>query len=217
MLICYNNAALTVIELIQSSTCEHTKRENRYYLMIDVNQLRKGATFTVEGELYKVLDYHHHKPGRGKATIRTSVRNLRTGSTTDMSFISGDRVEDIRVESRPVEFLYDDGEFLHFMDLESFEQPQMRRDIFGDDLLYLKENLNLVLNSFEGEIIDYTLPNTIDVEVTESEMAVAGDTATGATKKVTCETGLQVTVPLFISLGDVIRVRTDDNVYITRV
>ncbi len=185
--------------------------------MIDVNQLRKGTTFTTDGELYKVLEFSHHKPGRGKASIRTTVRNLRSGSVTDMTFISGDRVEDIRVESRPVEYLYDDGEFLNFMDLETFEQPQMNRAVFGDDVQYLKENLQLELQTFEGEIIDYKLPNTIDLEVTEAEMAVAGNTATGATKKVTLETGLQVTVPMFIEVGNVIRVRTEDNEYITRV
>lgn len=185
--------------------------------MIDVNQLRKGTTFTTDGELYKVLEFSHHKPGRGKASIRTTVRNLRSGSVTDMTFISGDRVEDIRVESRAVEYLYDDGEFLNFMDLETFEQPQMNRAVFGDDIQYLKENLELELQTFEGEIIDYKLPNTIDFEVTEAEMAVAGNTATGATKKVTVQTGLQVTVPMFIEVGNIIRVRTEDNEYITRV
>jgi elongation factor P len=185
--------------------------------MIDVNQLRKGTTFTLDNELYKVLDYHHHKPGRGKATIRTKVRNLRSGATTDMTFTSGDSVQDIRVESRDVEYLYEDDAFLVFMDLETFEQPHMRREVFGEDIKYLKPNLQLVLQNYEGEVIDYQLPNTIDFEVTDSEMAVAGDTATGATKKVVVETGLQVTVPLFVNVGDVIRVRTDDNAYITRV
>jgi elongation factor P len=185
--------------------------------MIDVNQLRKGTSFTLDGELYKVLNYHHHKPGRGKATIRTTVRNLRSGSTTEMTFNSGDRVEDIRVESRDVEYLYDDGEFLTFMDLETFEQPQLRKDIFGDDLLYLKETMQLVLSKHEDEIIDYILPNTVDHEVTDSEMAVAGDTAGSASKQVVTETGLTVSVPLFIKVGDVIRVKTEDTSYVTRV
>jgi elongation factor P len=185
--------------------------------MIDVNQLRKGTTFTLDGEIYKVFEYRHHKPGRGNATIRVTVRNMRSGYTTEMTFSSGDRVQDIRVESRPVEFLFSDDQFLTFMDLESFEQPQLRREIFGDDLKYLKENLQLTLNSFDGEIIDYELPNTIDYEVIDSEMAVAGDTATGATKKVKTSTGLEVTVPLFVKVGDTIRVRTEDCVYMTRV
>jgi len=126
--------------------------------MIDVNQLRNGTNFTLDGELYKVLNYHHNKTGRGSATIRVQVRNLRTGATREMTFTSGDRVEDIRIETSVVEYLYDDGEFLTFMDIETFEQPQMRKDLFGDDFLYLKENMQLKLMSYEGEIIDYELP-----------------------------------------------------------
>lgn len=185
--------------------------------MIDVNQLRKGTNFTVDGEIYKVLDYKHIKPGRGSATIRTNVRNLRSGSTTEMTFISGDRVQNISVETVAVEFLYSDGEFLHFMDTETYEQPELRSDIFGDDLLYLKENTTLKLSRYDGEIIDYILPSTVDHKIVEAEMAVAGDTATGATKRVITETGLSVKVPLFVNVGDTIRVSTDDGSYNTRV
>lgn len=185
--------------------------------MIDVNQLRKGTTFTLNNELYKVINYRHHKPGRGKATIRTTVRNLRSGSVTDLTFTSGDRVEDIRVESVEVEYLYEEGEFLTFMDLETFDQPHLRKDVFGDDFLFLKPNLQLILNKFEDEIIDYTLPTTVDMEVVDAEFAVAGDTANNPTKKVTLETGLVVQVPMFVNVGDVIRVKTEDSSYITRV
>jgi elongation factor P len=185
--------------------------------MIDVNELRRSVTFTLDGELYRVLEYSHHKPGRGKATIRVQVRNLRTGTTREMTFNSGDRVQNIRLETAVVEYLYADGEFLHFMDIESYEQPQIRQDIFGDDILYLTESLQLKLSSYEGEIIDYELPTTVEQEVAESEMAVAGDTATGATKQVTTVTGLKVTVPLFVEVGDVIRVDTRTGEYITRV
>jgi elongation factor P len=185
--------------------------------MIDVNELRRSVTFTLDGELYRVLEYSHHKPGRGKATIRVQVRNLRTGTTREMTFNSGDRVQNIRLETSVVEYLYADGEFLHFMDIESYEQPQIRQDIFGDDILYLTESLQLKLSSYEGEIIDYELPTTVEQEVTEAEMAVAGDTATGATKQVTTVTGLRVTVPLFVEVGDVIRVDTRTGEYITRV
>lgn len=185
--------------------------------MIDVNQLRKGTNFTIDGELYKVLDYHHNKTGRGNATIRTTVRNLRTGSTLEMTFTSGDRVEDVHIETIVVEYLYSDGEFMTFMDLETYEQPQLRQDLFGDDFLYLKENTQLKLLTYDSEIIDYELPTTVEHEVVKSEMAIAGDTATGATKKVRTETGLQVTVPLFVEVGDVIRIDTRDGSYITRV
>jgi elongation factor P len=185
--------------------------------MIDVNQLRKNTNFTLDGELYKVLDYHHNKTGRGGATIRVSVRNLRTNTIREMTFNSGDRVEDIRIETTVVEYLYSDGEFLTFMDVTTFEQPQLRQDLFGDDFLYLKENMQLKLLSYDSEIIDYELPPNVEHEVTEAEMAIAGDTATGATKKVNTETGLKVTVPLFVNVGDVIRIDTRDGSYVTRV
>lgn len=185
--------------------------------MIDVNQLRKGTTFTKDGEIYKVLNYQHIKPGRGSATIRVGVRNMRSGSTTEMTFVSGNRVQDIRVETSDVEYLYDDGEFLTFMNLETYEQPQMRREVFGDDVHYLKPNMRLKLSSYESEIIDYELPTTVDFEVTEAEMAIAGDTANSPSKKVVVETGLEVRVPMFVNLGDVIRVKTEDGTYVTRV
>ncbi len=185
--------------------------------MIDVNQLRKGTNFTVDGELYKVLDYQHIKTGRGNATIRVQVRNLRTNSQFEMTFTSNDRVQDIHIETIQVEYLYDDGEFLTFMDVETYEQPQLRKDVFGDDFLFLKENMQLKLLQYEGEFLDYELPTTVEHRVTDAEMAIAGDTATGATKKVTTETGLQVTVPLFVNVGDTIRIDTRDGSYITRV
>jgi elongation factor P len=185
--------------------------------MIDVNQLRKKTSFTVNGEIYKVLDYEHRKPGRGKATIRVQVRNLRSGSTTEMTFNSGERVEDIRVESREVEYLYDDGQFLVFMDTTTYEQPQVQREIFEEAMPYLKENLKLELLQYGSEIIDFTLPPNVEFKVIDAEMAVAGDTANNPTKRVTVETGLEVQVPMFVNEGDTIRVKTEDGSYITRV
>jgi elongation factor P len=185
--------------------------------MIDVNDLRKGVTFTVDNNIYKVLEYAHNKPGRGNATIRTKLRDLRSGATIERTFQSGDRVQDIRVDSDVVEYLYNDGEFLHFMDITTFDQHELRAEVFGNDVYYLKENMQLKLSSYDGDIIDYELPTTIEHKITDAEVAVAGDTATGATKKVTTETGLQVTVPLFVNVGDTIRVDTRDGSYLTRV
>lgn len=184
--------------------------------MIDVNQLRKGTTFLEDGQIWKVISYSHHKPGRGNATIRVGVRNMRTGATREITYNSGERVQDIRVEARQVEYLYDDGEFLTFMDLESFEQPQIRREVFGDDVQYLKENMQITLMSYEGEIIDYALPTTYDYLVVEAEPGFAGDTANNPTKRVTLETGMVVQVPLFINAGDIIRIKTEDGSYVTR-
>ncbi|MBX3064280.1 MAG: elongation factor P [Anaerolineae bacterium] len=185
--------------------------------MIDVNDLRKGVTFTVDGSIYKVLEYSHNKPGRGNATIRVGLRDLRTGANIQRTFTSGDRVQDIRVETLTVEYLYNDGEFLHFMDTTTYDQYELRADVFGDDLLYLKENTQLDLSRYEEEIIDYVLPTNVEQKIVDAEVAVAGNTATGANKKVTTETGLKVTVPLFVNVGDTIRVDTRDGGYITRV
>jgi len=185
--------------------------------MIDVNALRKGVTFEISGNLYKVLDYHHHKPGRGKATIRVKTVNLRTGTIREMTFNSSDRVQDIRLEYHNVQYLYNDGQYYHFMDLESYEQPAIPADVLGDAVNFMKEGLELKLTFYQGEPLDVELPTTVDLEVIDADMAVKGDTATGVTKKVTTETGLQVTVPNFVGVGDVIRVSTESGEYVTRV
>ena len=185
--------------------------------MIDVNQLRKGTTFTKDGNLYRVTEYRHNKPGRGKATIRVNVRDLRTGSNTEITFNSGERVEDVRVEASTVEFLYADEDFVTFMNVETYEQPQLNRAVFADDLIYLKDNMEIRLMSFEGEIIDYELPKTMEYEVIEVEGAVAGDTANSPTKKIKLESGFEVSAPMFINVGDVVRVNLEDLSYLTRV
>ncbi|UCC63776.1 MAG: elongation factor P [Anaerolineae bacterium] len=185
--------------------------------MIDVNELRKGTTFTLDGEIYKVLEYQHHKPGRGKAIIRTKIRNLRTGVTTDKNFTSGDRVQDIRIEKVEVQYLYNDGEFYHFMNTETYEQPALPAAILGEAIDYLTENMMLTLAFYEGEPIDITLPTAVDLQVVDAPMAIAGDKATGATKHITLESGLKVSVPLFVNEGDVIRVDTRTGEYVTRV
>lgn len=185
--------------------------------MINVNELRKGTTFIMDGKLYKVLEYQHHKPGRGKATIRTKIRNLRTGTNIDKHFISSDRVQEIRIDKIEVQYLYNDGDFYHFMNTETYEQPALPSAILGDAVNYLAENMILTLSFYEGEPIDVILPTAVELGVVESPLAVAGDTATGATKQVTVETGFKVTVPLFINKGDTIRVDTRTGKYVTRV
>lgn len=186
--------------------------------MIDSNQLRKGTTFQEDNELFKVLDYSHNKTARGGATIKVSVRNLRSGSTTQKTYNSGAKVNNIRLDANTVQYLYGDDQFLTFMDMQTYEQPQLNRDVFGDDINYLKENMELKLTSFEDEILDYELPSTIDYTVTEVEMAVVGDRANNPQKEVTLETGFKIQAPMFISVGDVIKVNIDKGgEYVTRV
>jgi elongation factor P len=185
--------------------------------MIDVNELRKGVTFTMDGDLFRVIDYQHHKPGRGKAIIRTRLRNLRSGSTIDRSFISGDRVQDIRLDHQTVQYLYSDGDFYYFMDIETYEQFPLSDSLLEDVKPYLVENAEIELSSYEGERLDLELPITVDLRVVEAPPGYAGDTAQGATKEITLETGLKLQVPLFIEEGDVLRIDTRDGRYVTRV
>jgi len=158
----------------------------------------------------------HHKPGRGKATIRIKAKNLRSGTILDKSFISSDRVEEADLEYHNVQYLYNDGSYYHFMDQDTFEQPSIPTETIGDAANYLIENLNIKLTFYNNEPLDIELPITVDMKVVEAEIAVRGDTATGVNKKVTTETGLKVQVPNFIEAGDVIRVDTRSGTYITR-
>ena len=185
--------------------------------MIDVNELRKGVTFELDNNLFKVLDYEHHKPGRGKATIRIKARNLRTGTILEKSFISSDRVQEADLEYHSVQYLYSDGTLYHFMDQETYEQPAIPAEVLGKATDYLKENLVLKLTLYHNEPLDIELPITVDLTVVEAEIAVRGDTATGVNKKVTTETGLIVQVPNFIEVDDTIRVDTRTGTYVTRV
>ncbi len=185
--------------------------------MLNANELRKGVTFLLEGELYQVLEYQHYKPGRGNAIIRTKIRNLRTGSTIPRNFLSGDRFEEAIVEHITVQYLYNDGAFFYFMDMDTYEQTRIPAEMIGDREGYLKEGMELTLVLYGMEPLDIEIPLSLELEVVESELAVAGNTATGASKTITCETGLQVQVPLFINVGDVIRVDTRTGEYVTRV
>jgi len=185
--------------------------------MIDVNDLRKGVTFELDSGLYKVLEYSHHKPGRGNATIRIKARNLRSGGTIEKTFQSGERVPEARLEYHMAQFLYSDGEVYYFMDQENYEQYPLRADILGEYTGYLKEEMPVKLTFFGTEALDIELPTTVDLKIIQADIAVRGDTATGVTKNVTVETGVQVQVPNFVNDGDTIRVDTRTGTYVTRV
>ncbi len=185
--------------------------------MIDVNELRKGVNFVLDENLYKVLEYTHNKPGRGNATIRIKARDIRKGTTLEKTFQSGDRVQDVRLDYHNVQYLYNDGDVYYFMDLETFEQPGINRGILGDSAGFLKEGMEVKLTFYDNEPIDIELPTSVDLKVTRAEAAVKGDTATGVTKRVVTETGLEVHVPYFVNEGDTIRVDTRTGAYVTRV
>jgi elongation factor P len=185
--------------------------------MIDVNELRKGVTFELDGSLYKVLDYSHNKTGRGNASIRVKARNLRTGSNIEKTFQSGDRVQEARLDFHNVQYLYHDGELYHFMDNETFDPPAVKAELLGESAGFLKEGMECKLTFYQGQPLDIELPTSVDLEVVSAETAIRGDTATGVTKKVRVETGVDVQVPNFVKVGDTIRVDTRTGDYITRV
>ncbi|HFB52421.1 MAG TPA: elongation factor P [Anaerolineae bacterium] len=185
--------------------------------MIEANKLRKGTTFEANGELFKVLDYTHIKMARGGATVRTKVINLRTGSITEKTFNSGEKVQDVRLDHQEVQYLYNDGDLYYFMNTETYEQPALGKEVLADIIPYLVDGLQVKLSTYNGEPIDVEIPTTVELEVVETEPGFAGDTATGATKPAKLSTGLEVQVPLFINEGDTIRVDTRTGEYITRV
>jgi elongation factor P len=185
--------------------------------MIDVNALRKGVTFEMDGGLYKVLDYSHNKTGRGNANIRIKARNLLTGANIERTFNSGQSVQDVSLDFHNVSYLYTDGDFYHFMDNDTFEQPALKGDVLGDKAPFLKEGMEVKLTYYRDAPIDVEIPSSVDLKVVQAETAIRGDTATGVTKKVTTETGLQVNCPQFVKVGDTIRVNTETGEYVTRV
>jgi elongation factor P len=185
--------------------------------MIGVQDLRKGTTFTEENELWRVLEYEHIKTGRGNATIRVKVRNLRTGGTVAKTYPSGGRVVDVRLDHATVQYLYHDGDLYYFMNTETYEQPVLSATMLGDAVGYLVDGMQLELESWEGEPINIDLPTTVDLEVVQTDPGFAGDTATNATKPAQVTTGLLIQVPLFVSTGDKIRIDTRTGQYLTRV
>jgi elongation factor P len=185
--------------------------------MIGVQDLRKGTTFIEDNELWRVLEYSHIKSGRGNATIRVKVRNLRSGGTMEKTYPSGSRVQDVRLDHAVVQYLYHEGDLYFFMNTETYEQPAISAKTLGDAVNYLTDGMSLELESYDGEPINLELPTTVDLEVIQTDPGYAGDTATNANKPARLSTGVLVQVPLFVNPGDVIRIDTRTGQYLTRV
>ena len=185
--------------------------------MISTGELRKGVTIELDNELWQILDYHHIKLGRGSAQVRITLRNVRRGQTIERSFQAGTKWPRAQMEQRPVQFLYRDGDDFHFMDTDTYDQFMLRVDQLGSATTYLKDGMTLDRTSYQGETIGVELPVTVDLRVETTEPGFAGDTAQGARKPATTETGLVVSVPLFVNEGDTIRVDTRTGEYQTRL
>jgi elongation factor P len=185
--------------------------------MVSTGDLRKGIVIELDGELWQILDYHHIKMGRGSAQVRIKLKNVKRGQTVERSFQAGDKWPRAYLDRRQVQFLYRDGDEFHFMDTESYDQFTLTAEQLDDAVNYLKDGMMLDRTSYEGETIGVELPVTVDLAVVQAEPGFAGDTATGARKPATLETGLVVAVPLFVNEGDTIRIDTRTGDYQTRV
>jgi elongation factor P len=185
--------------------------------LIGTGDVKKGVIIELDGQLMKVLDWTHIKMARGSAQVRMKLQNVRKGDIIERTFQAGTRWPRARVEQRKVQYLYTDGDAYHFMDNETYDQFSVTAALLGDDVQYLKENTEVFVSQYEGEVLGVDLPVTVDLRVTQTDPGFAGDTATGAKKAATLETGLVVQVPLFINEGDLLRVDTRTGDYVTRV
>ncbi|MFQ6121933.1 MAG: elongation factor P [Dehalococcoidales bacterium] len=183
--------------------------------MISGGELRKGIIIELEGKLYQVIDYQHVKMKR-TALARVKLRDISAGHTIERTFQSDEKLARARLESRPMQYLYNDGELYYFMDEGSFEQVTLNTNQLGDALNYLKEGVSVEVSSYKGEVVGIELPITVELEVIETEPGFKGDTATPGSKSAKLETGLSIQVPLFINKGDVIKVDTRSGTYLER-
>ena len=185
--------------------------------MIDTGSLRRGLIIDMDGELLRVVEFQHVKQGRGSAFVRMTLKNLRSGATTSQTFQGGTKFTPVRLERVRAQFLYSDETFYYFMDTDTFEQFQLDGETLGDTINYITADSVIELLTHNDQAIDIELPTAVELEVVETEPGFRGDTATGGSKPAKLETGLNVTVPLFISEGDRIKVDTRSGEYLERV
>lgn len=184
--------------------------------MISVNDFKNGLTIEVDGNLWRVIEFLHVKPGKGSAFVRSKLKNLRTGAVQEKTFRAGEKVKKAQIDNKKMQYLYDSGEAHVFMDMETYEQIEIPTERIEHELKYLLENMEVSIMMFGNEIIGVDLPNTVELTVQETEPGIKGDTASGGSKPATMETGLVVQVPFFINEGDKLIINTTDGSYISR-
>ncbi len=184
--------------------------------MINVNEFKTGMTIQYEGNIYMVLEFQHVKPGKGAAIVKAKLRNLRTGSIAEYTFNAGTKVESARIEKKAMQFLYAMNDTYYFMNMADYEQIELNKKLIGDDALLLKENLEVDIMFYEGEMLGMNLPDKIALKVVHTEPAVKGNTTSSAMKDATLETGKVIKVPLFIEENEEILVSSKDGKYVSR-
>lgn len=184
--------------------------------MISTNDLKNGITIEYDGAIYVVLETQHVKPGKGAAIVKAKLKNLRTGAIFEQTFNAGVKVATARIEKQLMQYLYTMSDVYYFMNMESYEQLELQASQIGDSAKFLKENLEVYITSYEGEVLGLDLPDKVELVITHTEPAVKGNTTNNALKDAECETGLNVRVPLFIEEGETIIVSTADGKYVSR-
>ena len=184
--------------------------------MFNINDIKNGMTFLFEDNIYLVLEFQHVRPGKGAAFVKAKLRNLRTGSTVEKTFNTSIKLEKAMIEKQSMSYLYNTGDVYYFMNMVTYEQIELSASQIGDDVKYLKENINVDLSFYQGELLGMILPEKIEYRVVHTEPAVKGNTTTNATKDAELENGLVVRVPLFIENDEVIVVSTTDGKYDSR-
>jgi elongation factor P len=184
--------------------------------MISSSDFRTGATIEIDNNVWQIVDFQHVKPGKGAAFVRTKMKNVRTGAVVERTFNPGEKFPKAHVDRREMQFLYESDGSYNFMDNETYEQSELTADQLGDGVKYLKENMNISIMFFQGTVIGVELPVAVELTVVETDPGIRGDTATGGTKPAKMESGCVVRVPLFINIGDVLRVDTRTGEYLER-
>ena len=183
---------------------------------ITAGEFRNGKVFEMEGKYYQVVEFQHVKPGKGAAFVRTKMKNVVTGGVTETSFNPTAKFEEVAIERKNMEYSYNDGDLYYFMDQETYDMVPLNRDMLGDAFRFVKENTMCMILSIKGNVFGVEPPNFVDLEVTETEPGLAGNTATNTLKPAKLETGAEIKVPLFINQGDMIRIDTRTGEYMER-
>ena len=184
--------------------------------MISAGDFRNGVTFEMDGQVVSIIEFQHVKPGKGAAFVRTKIRNVITGAVVEKTFNPNDKYPTAYIERKKMEYSYQDGNLYYFMDMETFDQMPISPSDLGDNFKFVKENMECLIHSYKGKVFQVDPPTFVVLEVTETDPGFAGNTATNATKPATLETGAEVKVPLFIEIGEMIRIDTRDGSYLER-
>lgn len=185
--------------------------------MISAGDFKNGVTVEIEGNIYQILEFQHVKPGKGAAFVRTKLRNIISGSVVEKTFRPSEKFPKAHIERKEMQYLYADGDLFNFMDTETYDQIALNAETIGDALKFVKENENVTVCSHNGNVFAVEPPLFVELEITETEPGFKGDTAQGATKPATVETGAVVYVPLFVEQGDKLKIDTRSGEYLSRV